>query len=708
MQKNLFRLLITVAVVSLTVFLPAGDRDYLYTQTLGPLTDHLLEWLAEQPGLDDIGAIDLVVYDDRLSGTRTPVQLVPDTAEPEFHDLLVERLGAFGEQHGASINWTGSDSLAILSLTFRREDSAGRLTASWKPPAGASARVELAQPFFRPLALLPPLLAIVLALTFRQTLLALFAGVWIGATIVPWFQGAATMAVYGAGMAVTQPATPVLHGTSGFPNPLLGLWRFLSDYFWARSLMDTFRIEIIGFVAVLIAAVGVMTRGGAIAGMVAVIVRFARTVRTTRLATALMGLIIFFDDYTNSIVVGNTMRPLTDRMKISREKLAYLVDSTAAPVAGIMVLSTWVAYEVSQFEPQLRVLGIDADPYGIFIRTIPYRFYCLFTLFFVFASTLLCRDFGPMLTAERRAGVTGKVLRDGGKPLVSARATNIAPRADAPERWLNAVIPLMMVMAVTIIEIIRLGAAAMEGPVDLKDLATLREVLGNTDTVKALFHGSIAGWVLAVVLLTGQRILTIGDCIVASIRGAGGVVFALAILFLAWSIGEVCADLGTAHVLIAMFKGNLSPYALPIVLFLLSCAVSFSTGSSWSTMAIILPNTVMLAYAVGESFPAGPLQLTILSIGAVLEGSIFGDHCSPLSDTTILSSVASASDHVDHVRTQMPYAITTMLVAIGVGYVPAVLGLHPAVSFLAGAAVLIGLLFFIGKNPDLGRRPDTT
>jgi Na+/H+ antiporter NhaC len=264
-----------------------------------------------------------------------------------------------------------------------------------------------------------------------------------------------------------------------------------------------------------------------------------------------------------------------------------------------------------------------------------------------------------------------------------------------------------VVIGVTFYQIIQLGKAGMTGPIELWDLATLREVLGNSDTVKALFHGSIAGWIVAFLLMVGQRILTPWDCIEASLRGAGGVVFALAILFLAWSIGEVCGDLGTAHVLIALVKGNISPYLLPIMLFLLSCAVSFSTGSSWSTMAIILPNTVLLAYTVGEEFAAGPMALTIMSIGAVLEGSIFGDHCSPISDTTILSSVASASDHIDHVRTQMPYAVTTMIVAVLIGYLPAVFGVPPVVSLVAGGALLVGVLFVMGRNPDLGRTAAT-
>jgi Na+/H+ antiporter NhaC len=692
LRRLLLKLAVTAALVATIALLPGGDRDYLYRQTIAPLTDRALAWVASRPGLAGLEAIDVAIVDGALLQR-------PESADPGLRELWSERLAAFGEADSLTVTWRGVHvAPPELSLTFRREATGARLIVLWRPPGAPPERAELHHPYYRPLALLPPLVAIALALTFRQTLLALFAGVWIGATLVPWFESAMTLVVTGGAAGDV-----AVSGPSGWPNPLLGLWRFVRVYLWEQSFRSTFRIEIIGFVAVLIAAVGVMTRGGAIAGMISVILRFARTVRTTRLATVLMGFVIFFDDYTNTIVVGNTMRPLTDRMRISREKLAYLVDSTAAPVAGLMVLSTWVAYEVSQFEPQLLALGIERDPYAVFLATIPYRFYCLFTLLFVFATTLLRRDFGPMLAAERRAARSGQVIREGGRPLVSARATDMTPRAGTPERPWNAILPLGAVIVVTLVEIVRLGAAATDGPVDLLDAASLREVLGNTDTVKALFRGSLAGWLLAVALHVGQRILSVRDCLEASVRASGGVLFALAILFLAWSIGGVCADLGTAHVLIALCKGTLSPLVLPVVLFLLACAVSFSTGSSWSTMAIILPNTVMLAFTLGQDFAGGPMALTIMSIGAVLEGSIFGDHCSPISDTTILSSVASASDHIDHVRTQMPYAITTMLAAILLGYLPSILGLHPAVGLISGAAVLVGLLLLVGGDPDRER-----
>jgi Na+/H+ antiporter NhaC len=672
-----------IAVAAVTALLPAGDQRYLFEQTLGPLTDSTLSWAAGRPGFDEIESLSVILLEDsRVFG--------PEELPPTVRLLFEERFAAFQDGHGKSVSWLPAHTVTPpLSIVFRSEEGQTRATALWRSPGGAPERLERVEPYFQRLAILPPLLAIVLALTFRRVLISLFAGVWLGATLVPWLQSG---------------VMPEVAGASSFPNPLLGLWRFASVYFWERSILDRFRIDIIGFVAILVATVGLMTRSGAVAGMVDLIVRFARTVRTTRLATALMGIAIFFDDYTNCIVVGNTMRPLTDRRRISREKLAYLVDSTAAPIAGIMMLSTWVAYEVSTFAPQLTAVGVTIDPYEIFLRTVPFRFYCLFTLVLVFASTLLRRDFGPMLTAERRAATTGQVIREGATPLVATRVASMREKEGVPRRWANAAIPLLTVLTVTMIQIVRIGLANLDGPVNLLDGADLRRVLQETDTAHALFQGSIAAWLVAAALAIGQRILGVGEVLVASARGASGILMAISILFLAWAIGGVCSDLGTAHVLVAMFKGSLPPFLLPLILFFLACAVSFSTGSSWSTMAILLPNTVILAYTMGADFSRGPLALTVLSIGAVLEGSIFGDHCSPVSDTTILSSVASASDHIDHVRTQMPYAITAMLVAIGIGYLPAAaLGISPVISLVVGAAVIVGFLVVAGGDPDRGR-----
>jgi Na+/H+ antiporter NhaC len=617
-------------------------------------------------------------------------------------------------------------------------------------------------------SLIPPLVAILVALIFRRTLLALFLGILSGSIFLAHDAG--------------------LNWLPALGNGFVDVFRV---YLW-KELIDTFRVEIIGFVILLVAMVGVMARSGGVTGLINLLLRFAKTVRSTLLVTWGMGMLIFFDDYANCLLVGNTMRPLTDRLRISREKLAYIVDSTAAPIAGISLLSTWIAYEVSTFSAHLPAAGIQEDAYEIFLRTIPYRYYCLFTLIFVGLTILTRRDFGPMRHAEARARTTGQLVRLGGTPMVSDEGTRIEPREGMPTHWWHAALPIALVLFGTIASIFIEGgglAVFAENPSSLLTLSGLGSSKGITDILfdgsggKPIFVGAFAGYVLAM-FLTGSNITrlamvggvaggvwlqnsitealgsmswvqqtSLGELVLGSLNyiayglgfgvGAGALgllgmllprllatrreylpasdlsraslssvralFFAVLILFQAWMIGTVCARMGTADYLVALMSGSVSAVMLPVLLFVAACLVAFSTGSSWSTMAILLPNVVALAASVGEADGIGALPMVILCIGAVLEGSIFGDHCSPISDTTVLSSVSSASDHVDHVRTQAPYAVTTGLLAIGLGYIPTVAldWWSTPIALGSGLVAMLLILFVFGRTAP-SPPPDAT
>ncbi|HIG12044.1 MAG TPA: Na+/H+ antiporter NhaC family protein [Planctomycetes bacterium] len=530
-----------------------------------------------------------------------------------------------------------------------------------------------------PTSLLPPLVAILLAVLLRRPVISLFTGVLAGALLLRW---AGTGAIY----------AKVFGGLSDVFSV------FLLDEVLDRG--GNGRLHVIGFVIAMLAMVGVITKNGGIRGLMNIVARFARTARSTQVATYLMGLAVFFDDYANTILVGSTMRPLTDRYRIAREKLAYIVDSTAAPVAGLSIFSTWIAFEVSTFSAQLPLAGLSPDDgYSIFIQTLPYRFYCILTLGLVLMVTVSGRDFGPMLKAERRARKTGQLVREGGTPMVSDAATAMEPAASITIRAWRALVPLGVFVGVTVWTILSTGGAFAKAAPSLFTIQGLSSVLGDADSYVALWRGSSMGLLTAVVasLFAGLR-LEILDAAWKTLKSMG---IALAILYLAWMIGAVCGKLGTASYLTVMLDQMLMPLALPVILFLLSGVIAFSTGSSWSTMSILLPLVVGLAFSLGEGTEIGGLALVVLSIGAVLEGSIFGDHCSPISDTTVLSSVASASDHIDHVRTQAPYALLCMGVAIVAGYLPAaVFGTHPLVSLAAGLGVLGLALYVFGARAD--------
>lgn len=486
---------------------------------------------------------------------------------------------------------------------------------------------------------------------------------------------------------------------------------FAADTLWSQTLRDDFRGSIMLFVVFLFMSVGVMARSGGIQGMVEWIRRFARGPISSQLCSYLIGILIFFDDYTNCIITGSTMRPLCDRNSVSREKLAYIVDSTAAPVAGISIVSTWVAYEISMFSGQLPevtrpdgALYQASEAFSVFVQTLPYRFYCIFTLMMVGLTILMRREFGAMLRAERRAIHQGKPIADGAQPMVSSGLADLKAPDNTKIRGRNAFVPVCLLVSLAIGLIWWFGYSnPNRGPLDGSLGEQLREILNNTASERALMWASLATLVVAIAMAVGQRTLGLIDALRSALRSLSSLIFALVILILAWCIGHICADLGTAQFLTTAFHGSFAPWLLPVVMFLVSSLVAFSTGTSYGTMAILLPNVVVLAHTMGQQDPTltGP-GLMILTIGAVLEGSIFGDHCSPISDTTVLSSVATASDHLHHVQTQAPYAVFTMLLAMGCGYIPMALWSRDAwpLSWLAAAIVIVIWLRVVGRSPD--------
>ena len=530
-------------------------------------------------------------------------------------------------------------------------------------------------------SLLPAFLAIVLAIMTGKVIPALFLGCLAGAWLL--MQGA---------------WTSITHLTR--------------DTIWGDVLMSSFNEEILGFVIFLFMSVGVMTRCGGIQGMVNQISKYARGPVSSQLCSWVIGVLIFFDDYTNCIVTGTTMRPLTDRNRVSREKLSYIVDATAAPVAGVSIFSTWVAYEVSMFAPQLpEVTKADGTPYqqsegfAVFFETLPFRFYCLFTVVMVLLTIVMRREFGSMYKAEQRALQENKPYADDATPMISSGFDKLEPEADTPQLARNALLPIGSLIVVTLVLIFVYGSAgAAEAGRDM-DISFWRQIstyLEFGESQKALFWASMAALGLASILALGQRLLTARDVVVSAVRSAGALFFAVVILTLAWTIGAICNDVGTNHFLTAAFGDSFSPWLLPSVLFLLSALVAFCTGTSYGTMAILLPNVVVLAHTVGQESDIGGTAMMLITIGAVLEGSIFGDHCSPISDTTVLSSVATGSDHIHHVRTQAPYAVFVMIVAMVCGYLPmALFGIeYWWLSWLAGIACIFLWLRFVGRAPN--------
>ena len=567
-----------------------------------------------------------------------------------------------------------TDSLPI-TLTCREEPDGLILTAA---TAGMHRQIRL-----KPVdgwSLFPPIAAIFVAVISGRVLLGL------------------ALAVLSGGMLSAGDA-PL------YELPFAALERAAVDYVWT-PLSSSFQLFILGFTAALIGMVRVTTLAGGNAGIAALLAARAESARSTRFAAFLMGLAIFFDDYANTIVVGTTLRPMTDRFRISREKLAYIVDSTAAPVAGVAVISTWIGFEVGLFGDLMRDLGTGVSGYQLFLHALPARFYCLFTLLFVATSAWFQRDYGTMYRAEYRAQTTGRVLRPGATPLTGLRGTEVKAAAGVRPAWWAAAVPvLIVVFAVVFGMAADTWTHASVRPVRINDsLASWSfwtACFSNADNPRVLFVSAVLGSVAALLIAVTRRHSTDGSAPISPFSavktwamGITGIHYAIAILIMAWAIQAICKDVGTSVYLTAALSPLVLPGLLPVLIFLLAASVAFAMGTSWATMAILIPTAVPLAHGLGG------LPLTILAAAAVLDGAIFGDHCSPISDTTVMSSIATSCDHLDHVKTQLPYALTTMAVAALAGYVGAAFFYPGWIGLVIGFTAIPAILLLFGRNPD--------
>ncbi|MEJ2544511.1 MAG: Na+/H+ antiporter NhaC family protein [Calditrichaceae bacterium] len=525
------------------------------------------------------------------------------------------------------------------------------------------------------LSILPALFAIALALITRQVLIALFAGVWLGATFIFGY------------------------------NPFTGFLYTLSDYI-SNALADPDRTSILIFTLALGGMVGVISKSGGTKGIVESISRFASNARRGQIATWLMGVIIFFDDYANTLIVGNTMRPLTDKLKISREKLSYLVDSTAAPVANIAIISTWIGYELSLIDESFTAIKLDQNAYITFFRTIPVNFYPIFALIFGLAVAYFGRDLFSMYKAEQRAADNKGLMRENAVPLSDMDSDELTAKEDAPLRWYNALIPVSLVIITTLAGLWFTGLQGTTLPEsELQSMGLIHYVstiIGNSNSFAVLMWAAFIGGFAAILLALFQKILTLNESIMAWVAGVKAMIMAALILTMAWAIGTICTDIQTANYVISITENLLSPHWLPTLSFIIAGLIAFATGTSWGTMAILAPLVIPLAYqlpamdtAISSSTATG---IFLSSIASILAGATFGDHCSPISDTTIMSSMASGADHIDHVRTQLPYALMVAGLSILFGYLPVGYGIPGWFMLLIGAIIIILFVRFAGKK----------
>lgn len=561
------------------------------------------------------------------------------------------------------------------------------------------ASIRYNQPIVIPgwLSVLPPLIAIGLALFFKEVISSLFVGIFVGA---------ATYGFY----------------TGGMTGIFTALFTVL-DHYILNALLDRGHISVILFSILIGSIVAIISKNGGMQGVVNHIIKYATTRRSGMLATYSLGLAIFFDDYANSLVVGNTMRPITDKLKISREKLAYIVDSTAAPAAAVAFITTWIGAELTYISDgidkieTLHNTEISLSAYGVFLNSLPYSFYSFFTLIFMFILLYKQRDFGPMYKAELKA-LKGKPLENN---VTNRVLEDFNPDSSIRVKAYNAIIPIFIIVFGTVASLFVTGLSATKAELLLNgvdvsngtwaaigtgegsDVGFMRKLgvlIGNADSYLALLWASLAGLIVAVFLTVSQRLMTLKETMDSVLVGVNTMMPAMTILILAWALSDVTSALNTAEYLGSFFTDSFEMvWIIPAISFILSALIAFSTGSSWSTMAMVYPLIIPLSFSVALNDPNySEMAIMYNSIASVLAGAVLGDHCSPISDTTILSSLATSCDHISHVNTQMPYALTVAGVSLFIGVIPGAIGVPNFVSYIIGVIVLFLIIRFFGKK----------
>lgn len=512
------------------------------------------------------------------------------------------------------------------------------------------------------LSIVPPLVAIVLALVFREVITSLLISILTGSVII------------------------ALYSTE--PMEFFGLLKPV-DYLVEAvvpSSGDTGHISVIIFSFLIGGMVAVISANGSMHALVKKMSRYATSKKRGLFITWLMGVFIFFDDYANTLIVGNTMRSLTDKLKISREKLAYIVDSTAAPIAALALVTTWIGAELQFIADGVKGLEnfpAETSAYGIFLGSLKYSFYPILALVFMLILIFTSKDFGPMYHAEKN-------VQDVDEAVTEHKNGKI---------W-KGLLPILTMLLVTIGSLLYTGwnADIWNDPMTAfsKKLAL---TIGNADSYKALLWASYTSLSVAVIISLPQ--MGLEKTIASVMEGIKKMFTAIAILVLAWCLAAITEDMGTADFISSLMIGKVSTVLLPALTFIIAAIIAFSTGSSWGTMAIVYPVIIPAAWSIGigEGLVSADNYAILLNvIACVLAGSVLGDHCSPISDTTILSSLASDCDHVSHVRTQMPYALVVGSVSVTLGTLLSALGVPVILCFVVAVSLLFGIVSYFGKT----------
>lgn len=499
------------------------------------------------------------------------------------------------------------------------------------------------------ISVLPPLIAITLAIITKDVLLSIVAAVYIG------------------------------YLSANNYNPVAAFFAALDGA--AETLGNPDNIMIVLIVVFLGGLVGLLVKSGGNHAFAKIMSRRIKTRKGAQMAAWLTSFCIFFDDYFNCLMLGPVMRPITDSKKVSREKLAYIIDSTSASMCTLTPISSWVAYIIGIMATAYTAMDIAGTPLTLYLQSIPLNMYAIFAVLLIPIVVFFKLDFGPMAKAEKRAETLGQLKspeEDSGSISIGSEYEQMA--ISEKGKVVDLAIPIVFLVIVT------LGVMFWTG--GLFDGASLMETFQNADSISGLYYAAMSAIIIGMLFYKIRGSVKFKDSIGAVVTGMKSMVMVVVFMTCAWMLGGICEILGTGEYLVGIAEGAQIGFLIPLLIFAITCVTTFATGSGWGSIAIMVPIALPMAFSMNANMPA--------VLAAILSGVVFGDHCSPICDTTIISSAGSQCNHLDHCKTQIPYAVTAA-VAAGAGFLISGFIANPAVPLLTGFAVFVVLLFVLGK-----------
>ncbi len=480
------------------------------------------------------------------------------------------------------------------------------------------------------LSILPPIIAIFLAIKTRQVYFSLIFGIWIGWVIINGWN--------------------LFDGSIAAIEGIVGVFKSAGN---TRTII---------FSCLVGSLITLIQKSGGVEGFINSINKVLQNIEERKKGKSrtiiqiyawLTGILIFVETNISVLTVGSIFRPIFDKKLIPREKLAYIVDSSSAPVCVLVPFNAWGAYLIGLIAAQS--IG---NPFNVLINSIAYNFYPILAVIFVFIVIKTNFNFGPMKSAEKRAAETGQVIADDSTPMISDEITTLESKEGIQRKAINMIVPILIMVISMPVFLVFTGWSVSSINTFDTFIQKLSTAISNGSGSSAVLYAVILATTTASVIYFAQKLFVLKEISTLWLKGISGLMPLAFLMVLAFAIGDVCNELSTGVFIADVSKGLLSPGFVPMILFLISCFIAFSTGTSWGTFAIMISIGVPLSQALDANL--------YMSIAAILGGGVFGDHCSPISDTTIVSSMASACDHIDHVKTQLPYAllvggITTIL-----------------------------------------------